>query len=395
MNLLPAVLVGGPPHAGKSVLFYRLTRALREQGIEHYALRACPDGEGNWSHEGPSELMSTLRIKLTSEWPPAFIQSISQALENRCLPFLVDMGGDPRPSQECLLKLCSRSILLLREDKPEATLHWQHLVERYNLLPLARLTSRLTGTSVITSDSPILEGIVTGLERSTASARDEENQLFQALFMCIATLFTSYDSQQQRSFHLERASTELTLDLQEELYTFTATSRRWEPEMLRPLLDRLPGPTPLSVYGIGPSWLYAALAVHTDPQPFYLFDPKLPFGWIQPISVRHGEEPAQASEIAITTRETPGCTILRIRFPHDRLEYFQPEPLAFPPIPCVNGVIIDGRLPYWLLAALVRLYKQAGVAWIAPYYPPSQQAVVVFSRQEFRRAGELVPLPAW
>lgn len=394
MNLLPAALVGGPPHAGKSVLFYRLTQALREQGIEHYALRACPDGEGNWFHEGPPELMSTLRIKMTGEWPPAFVQSISQALENRCLPFLVDMGGDPRPSQECLLRLCSRSILLLREDKSEATRHWQYLMEKHNLLPLARLTSRLTGASVITSDSPVLEGIITGLERSTASVRDEENPLFQSLFLSIATLFTSYkNSQQQRSLHLERALTELTLDLQQELHAFTTTSYRWEPEMLQPLLRRLPEATPLSVYGIGPSWLYAALAVHTDPQPFYLFDPKLPFGWIQPVRVRHGEEPAQISEIMIATVETPDCTILRIRFPHDRLEYFQPEPLAFPSIPCSNGVIIDGRLPNWLLSALVRLYKQAGVAWIAPYYPPSQRAVVVFSRQESRRVGELVPLP--
>lgn len=393
MNLLPAVLVGGPPHAGKSVLFYRLTQALRERGIEHYALRACPDGEGNWFHEGPPELMSTLRVKLTSEWPPAFVQSISQALENRCLPFLVDMGGDPRPSQECLFRLCSRSILLLREDKPEATRNWQHLIEKYNLLPLARLTSRLTGASVLTADSPILEGIITGLERSTASERDEEDPLFQALFTSIATLFTSYDAQQQKKLHLERALTELVLDLQEELQTFTTTSHRWEREMVRPFLQRLPEATQLSVYGIGPSWLYAALAAHTDPQPFYLFDPKLPFGWIQPVRVRHGEEPEQISEITIATEEAPGCTILTIRFPYDRLEYFQPEPLAFPPVPRSNGVILDGRLPNWLLVALVRLYKQAGVAWIAPHYPQLRGAVVVFSRQGSPHVGELVPLP--
>ncbi|MBV9228005.1 MAG: hypothetical protein JOZ18_01740, partial [Chloroflexi bacterium] len=69
MNLLPAVLVGGPPHAGKSVLFYRLTQALLECGISHHAIRACPDGEGNWFHEGDPDLVSTIRVKLTGEWP--------------------------------------------------------------------------------------------------------------------------------------------------------------------------------------------------------------------------------------------------------------------------------------------------------------------------------------
>jgi CRISPR-associated protein Csx3 len=36
----PAVLIGGPPHSGKSVFVYSLTRALRAARIPHYALRA-------------------------------------------------------------------------------------------------------------------------------------------------------------------------------------------------------------------------------------------------------------------------------------------------------------------------------------------------------------------
>src|SRR5205807_346444 len=51
VNLLPALLIGGPPHAGKSVLFYNLTKTLHEQGVRHHAIRACPDGEGNWYQE--------------------------------------------------------------------------------------------------------------------------------------------------------------------------------------------------------------------------------------------------------------------------------------------------------------------------------------------------------
>ncbi len=42
INLLPAVLIGGPSHAGKSVLFYNLTRALRKRQIPHHALRVYP-----------------------------------------------------------------------------------------------------------------------------------------------------------------------------------------------------------------------------------------------------------------------------------------------------------------------------------------------------------------
>src|SRR5579859_341929 len=106
MNFLPAILVGGPPHAGKSVLFYRLTQALRTRGVDHYALRACPDGEGNWFHEITQDQVDTLRIKLMGTWPPSFIESITQAISHRSLPFLVDMGGRLKADQECLLHEC-------------------------------------------------------------------------------------------------------------------------------------------------------------------------------------------------------------------------------------------------------------------------------------------------
>ncbi len=54
MELFPAILVGGPPHSGKSVLTYSLTQALRRRGVDHYVLRAAPDGEGDWANSPPS-----------------------------------------------------------------------------------------------------------------------------------------------------------------------------------------------------------------------------------------------------------------------------------------------------------------------------------------------------
>lgn len=62
-NPQPAVLVGGPPHAGKSVLTYSLTRALRQYGIAHYVMCAAPDGEGHWSQETPEQVREIIRRK--------------------------------------------------------------------------------------------------------------------------------------------------------------------------------------------------------------------------------------------------------------------------------------------------------------------------------------------
>lgn len=52
-------------------------------------------------------------------------------------------------------------------------------------------------------------------------------------------------------------------------------------------------------------------------------------------------------------------------------------------------------LSVWKIAACLSWSIWAVVAWIAPYYPPSQRAVVVFSRQESRHVGERVPLPEY
>ena len=285
VNFLPAVLVGGPPHAGKSVLFYHLTQALRVQGIPHHAIRACPDGEGNWFHEGQPETVSAIRVKLDSEWPASFVQRMSQDLEHRCLPFLVDMGGLPKASQMRLFRYCTHSILLLRQDRPDDTERWQQIVADNDLLPLAQIYSEQEGISTITELSPVLQGTIIGLDRHMPMQK--YNPLFDELVKRIATLFRSYDPDNIEKRHLSHAPTELTLDLKAALQTFTTTSTEWTPTMLPDYLESLPAQVPFSVYGVGPNWLYAALAAHAGQQPFYLFDPKLPFGWVQPAARFH------------------------------------------------------------------------------------------------------------
>jgi CRISPR-associated protein Csx3 len=389
VNLLPAVLVGGPPHSGKSVLFYHLTQALRAQHVPHHAIRACPDGDHNWFHEGQPETVSTIRVKRTGEWPVSFVQRISQDMEHRCLPLLVDMGGIPRASQMSLFHHCTHSILLLRQDRPDATLHWQQMVDDNDLLPLARIYSVQEGISTITELSPVLKGTITGLNRHMPM--QEYKPIFDELVLRIATLFRSYDLDNMEKTYLAHAPTELTLDLKAALRTFTTTSTKWTPAMLLNYLKSLPAQVPFSVYDVGPNWLYAALAAHAGQRPFYLFDPKLPFGWVQPAHVHIGTE--QSPEIHIESEDYEECTVLKITFPADRLEYFQPDPLAFPPITSEKGVIIDGPLPNWLLTALVRLYQEVGVPWIAPFYVPINQAVIAYSRVERYHPGDLLPRP--
>jgi CRISPR-associated protein Csx3 len=382
VNLLPAVLFGGPPHAGKSVLFYSLTKALRERGIAHHAIRACPDGEGNWSQEIDQEDVRLIRIKGT--WTDAFVQGICRDLERRHFPMLVDMGGRPEETQNCILRNCTHSLLLLRSDREDFTQRWQRLIAENGLLPLAQIYSEPAGTSILTANEPIIVGTLAGLERGSIV----HGPLFDALLARIISLFT-YSLEELEQAKLALAPTELTLNLQVLLKKLSPQATEWEPAMLSTLLDDIPSDTPISVYGPAPHWLYSELAIHAGQQDFYQFDPRL--GWILPPLLRISSQ--TVPEIACSVHESNDATTLTVEIVNKHLDYSQAKNLLFPPVPIEFGLILNGSMPSWLVSALVRLYSQAGIAWIACYQPKLHHAVVVTSRISAFPTGTLVSKP--
>jgi CRISPR-associated protein Csx3 len=382
-NPLPAILIGGPPHAGKSVLTYSLTQALRKRHIEHYVIRACPDGEGDWSQEIDRASVRLIRVK--GQWRPEFVRSVCYALERRHFPLLVDMGGRPEEWQTGIISNCTHSLLLLRSDDETSSRFWQKLVQENGLLPLARLHSLLYGTSTITSSAPVIEGTLTGLDRQSLA----QGPLFDLLVERIEVLFTSYSSEELRQGYLNTAPADL-VNLDTLLQIYAPRSERWEPQMLPKLLAELPANTPLAVYGRGTNWLYAALVEHGGSQPFYQFDPRL--GWVTPPQLRPGTPTIQ--EVSVDLRHYAAATVLSARLARNYLDYSEADQLVFPPLSPERGVILSGKLPLWLLTALVHLYNTVvGVAWIACYSPQLQSSVVVTSRVATHAPGDLIPFP--
>jgi CRISPR-associated protein Csx3 len=318
------------------------------------------------------------------------VKRICQDLEHRCLPLLIDMGGRPKDSQINMLRHCTHAVLLLRTDEPDCTQLWQRLVTESDLLLLAQIHSQLEGISTITAHAPILEGTLTGLERYITTLLT--GPVFDALVERIVALFNSYSLQDLEKAKLEQAPTKLVINLYDALYALDPLATKWESEMLKPFLASVPTNTPLSVYGMGSNWIYAALAAHTDHQSLYQFDPKLPFGWIQPLALQLSSE--RFPEMLVKPYPYDDVTRLSISFPSHRLEYFQPLPLPFPPVRTDVGLIIDGPLPYWLLTALVRLYKEVDVVWIAVYYPQFTMAVALYSCVETYLPADRISLPA-
>jgi CRISPR-associated protein Csx3 len=140
-------------------------------------------------------------------------------------------------------------------------------------------------------------------------------------------------------------------------------------------LESVPAGEPLSLYGRGPNWLYAAFAARAVPADFWLFDVRL--GWVKSLELRLGALQPDSPLIAkVTTHGS--CVLLDFQTPAAYLDYEEASRYSIPEALSGLGVVLSGKLPHWLMCGLARAYSVA--AWVAVYYPQMDCAIVVARR---------------
>ncbi|MCB0210549.1 MAG: hypothetical protein KDJ52_14520 [Anaerolineae bacterium] len=370
MELYPALLIGGPPHSGKSVLAYSLTQAFRQLGLQHYLLRSCPDGEGDWANESDQGLVRLIRVK--GQYTPTWVEKIGRDIARRHLPLLVDVGGKPKPEQESIFGHCTHAVLIA--PTAEALIEWRGYARRHGLTVLAELESSLTEEAAVFEEGPIFKARLHGLERGTT----QHNPVFQQLVDKLTPYFT-YPSQEIRQYHLNTDLVETVIDLEQLARTLDVPHKGeqafWEPKHIPPLLNELPDDVSLGLYGRGPNWLYAAVAVHCRAAPFYQFDPRL--GWVEPVTLRLGTLPKDAPIICLPY-EARNLAIYSFGLRYDYLDYLEADGLTVPAPPTDKPLILNGKIPHWLLTGLSHQYQSAPL--LAVHQPQLEQNVVVSSR---------------
>lgn len=391
MSLFPAILIGGPPHSGKSVLVYSLTQALRERDVTHYVLRACPDSEGDYSNETDQAVIRLIRRK--GKFSDDFNARVSGYLRERRLPLLVDVGGLPTDEQIAIFALCSAAVLLIghRLDEPERydadRTKWLGIVERAGLPLLADLRSDLHGENALTAAGPILTGTIAGLERGQKAS----GPTFAALVDRLAEALGGADVAPEQ-LHRAAAPPEARLvDVEAPAPALGVHGARWQPDDLAALLAAVaPGET-VAVYGRAPNWVYAALAVHAAPAEVWLFDAR--HGWMTPPPLPMGEE-ATPRQPGWDHRVEPRPDYIWVDLikTAQYLDPNAPQSLPLPAPPPADGLVISGPIPYWLLMAAARQFAPV-CRWLAVYQPPLGGAVVVRSSDGAFSPGHVVPVP--
>lgn len=165
-----AIALIGPPHSGKSILLDLIRKQIKgyidNDFIQKYfyILRACPDGEGNWSNETQQQYVKILRYK--NKFNDDFVNNILQHLSNITKTkkiVLVDCGGIIDKYNQRIWNLCTHAIIV-SSDKSLIT-EWRGAAKASALEILAEIESTLEYKIDIIDTSDILKISLGPLER--------------------------------------------------------------------------------------------------------------------------------------------------------------------------------------------------------------------------------------
>jgi len=138
----------GPPHSGKSILLYQInTQLMKFVDNEffqrnYYAIRACPDGEGNWSNEIDNDKVEILRYK--NAFDDKFVEKITDHLDNLIKNkklILVDCGGKIDSYNQQIWNYCTDAIIV-SSDKNKIP-EWRGAVKASELNIIAEINTSL------------------------------------------------------------------------------------------------------------------------------------------------------------------------------------------------------------------------------------------------------------
>lgn len=359
INLLPAILIGGPPNVGKSILFYSLTRALERRNLpSFYALRAAPDGEGHWSQEVTPDKRFGVRFKGT--WNQRWIDVTCRDLAARAMPMLVDVGGLPTEEQEVIFDQCNYAILLTHAGDDNKRALWRQLMGKHGLPIIADLQSDLEGYNLFNlNEDGSIGGTLAGLRRELGCVA--QGAAFDALVERVFSIFNLNHADIDGINLAAAPKDSQTVDYKRIAYELygDADARLPKAELDR-LVNAAPAEVPLAVYGAKPSWLCTALGARRNVA--YIFDVRQ--GWVKPPAIHvcsPGETDWQNNEqldLSIEQLNSRSARLhLRKKTEFYYLDYDAFAGMRFPHFAQDTTLSLYGPMPMWLFASLGHAYR--------------------------------------
>lgn len=376
------VIVCGPAHSGKSVFFVALKKELPREGT--HLFRACPDGEGTWSQLSDEHVAQELRHK--GKFTPEFVAWVVESIRNlkQWIPLvLVDVGCIRSQQNETIFRECDAFAVLCRQDKAEEKEMWERFGLELGLQPVASFDSSLEGEDRIDEEKPVLRGLATGLIREDRAIQSPAARALADVLIEKSGVLEWAAANKRQEGERKMATINLNqlaegigvLSVDREI-TDRVTGRKkvvksfnWSAGDLQPAC-RAAGEyateQEVMLDGGAPAFLYSALAHAVHPAPVYTADPKLADGKLFIPDLPLDGQGNELLNWKIEEREEH--TFVDFSIPGDIFDESNLARIVLPAVCPTKGLVISGRGPIYLHAAVTRSYCHK-VRWTATFAP--------------------------
>lgn len=142
------IVIGGPPHSGKSVFIEALTQNLDKDHT--FSFNAAPDGEGPWLQHHYSDPEVT-KFRQKGKFTPEFIADRQKKVHDWEGPLMIiDIGGRTGDDNAQMIEGATHAIILSSDLSKVA--EWRDFFEANNLEVIAKLHSHYHGHRDIQRD---------------------------------------------------------------------------------------------------------------------------------------------------------------------------------------------------------------------------------------------------
>ncbi len=352
------VIVCGPAHSGKSVFVQQLRRLLLPLGL-CAVIEGCPDGEGGWANVTDGDLAKSLRKKgkFTTEFVDWVVDSITQSPMPICL---VDVGGVRSPENERIFAVATHFIVLANPAKVGEMEAWEAFGRANGCEPAALLESLLPGDSRLdpVTDGPIM-GLQTGLERGHRVGGPVIEAVVNRLLDLVGRPSLG-PGEAEATVNFGQLAT--ALGIPADAKGARMGFRPWHAAAARALSHEALTAPLARLWGAAPGWLYSLMAAAASV--VQLFDIRLGYVALPELTLAT----VGSNHLTWETVEAEGNTLIAFTIPGGVADFSALSAITPPAVAPDATVLLSGRGPHWLTAAVVRAYARAGhrVACLAP-----------------------------
>lgn len=158
------IVIGGPPHSGKSTFALYLERSLNDLGTNAFNYDYDPFGETKRLVEGlisKEEREHTKKIPTKEE-----VESCAKEFALLSITYEVvigDLPGKPTDLTEILTLAGTHAIILCKDDELDKIAEWKNLFNKQDVKILGILESNQTGDEIVYEEKGVIIGKISNL----------------------------------------------------------------------------------------------------------------------------------------------------------------------------------------------------------------------------------------